>query len=108
MNTYVIGDDWDIPVQLTKAGAMFSIGGGDTVDAAIVSSDQSKVYSGPVSCSLDASGANWPSSLVVVEIPASQSINATPGNAKVEVQVTSGGKKKTYFTAIDLVRSKIN
>ena len=64
----VQGDDLVVAVQLHKDDATFNISNGATVRAAITSNG-GRVLQASSTCSFSATGADWSTSLVVVEGP---------------------------------------
>lgn len=102
----VIGDDLSMPVQLKKGGVVFNIPGTATVQAAIVDKDRANVLAGPVSCLEGATGADWTTSLVIVDFPESESEKITPGLVYLEIQVDDSGKN-TWFVSISAVQGNI-
>lgn len=91
------GDDWDITVTLKKDGVAYDVSTATDISASIVDSDgiAPNTVISAVTCDSGATGANWASGVVVVEIP-NGSTNVTPQNAYLEIQVTLGGKKSTW------------
>lgn len=108
MSMIVTGDDVAIPVQLKKGGSTFTIDGGATVKAAIVTPERDELLSTTVTCSNIATGADWDNSLVVVEMTSAQTAAITTyGNALVEVQVDDSGKL-TWAAPIYVARGLIS
>jgi len=103
----VTGDDIAIPVTLTKDGKLFSIASNAVVKAALVGADHSAILAGPVTLSNTATGANWPASLVVVEIPGTLTAAITAFKpALLEIQVNDGGPL-TWFAEVRIIKGLI-
>lgn len=108
MTTQIVkGDDVSLPVALTKDGATFAIDAGATVRAAIVDMGHQALLMAAVTLDSAAVGADWSTSLVVVEMTAAQTAAITEvGNAFIEIEVDDGGKT-TFFTYIQVVEGLI-
>lgn len=104
----VTGDDFLVPVTLTIDDAAFDMSGATSVLARVVSADHAQALTAEVAQSSGASGASWSAALVVVAFAAADTaaISAT-GLANIEIQVTLGGKKSTWFVPIEIVRGQI-
>jgi hypothetical protein len=89
------GDDVTIPVTLKKNGTVFNIGLNAQVKVAIIAADRSKKLTNDILCSPDSPGADWANSLLMVEIPSSETVDMTvpsKGSVLLEIQVDDGGK----------------
>ena len=102
----VIGDDLSIPVQLKKSGLSFTIPGTATVEAAIVDTDRSALLSDIVTCIEGATGADWTTSLVIVDFTEIQSAAIPRGEAYLEIQVDDNGKN-TWFVSVEAIQGNI-
>lgn len=106
--TIVTGDDVSISVELQKNELTFNIPTDAVVKARLVSTGNTKVYSGEVAQSSSATGADWANSLVVVEmVPSDTSGISHQGAAELEIQVDDG-KKTTWFATVEIVRGHID
>lgn len=92
------GDDWDIIITLKRDGAVYNVSTASAISAALVSDDgpAPSTVVAAVSCSSGTSGADWANGVVVIEIPNATTAALTAQRAYVEIQVTIGGKKKTW------------
>lgn len=107
MTVLVAGDDMVLAVALKKDGAAFAIAAGATVKAALISQDRKRLLCGPVTCSNDAFGADWPNSLVMVLFPSAATSAITEFKpALLEIEVHDGGKL-TWFADVKIVNGKI-
>lgn len=103
----VTGDDLVLPVTLKKDGVTFNIDGAAEVIARLVSTDHNSVYTDEVAQSSAASGADWPNSLVVVEMASSETASVTyQGNALLEIQAPAPGKR-TWFVPVKIIKGQI-
>jgi hypothetical protein len=68
------------------------------VQAAIVSSNQKEKLTGTVTAASDASGADWANSLLVIDIPATETAKVPPGDIKLEISVTDSIKEPWFLT----------
>ena len=108
----VIDDDATLFLTLEKDGATFNIDAGDTVEAALVSTDHETLLMAAVAQTNTSPGADWPNSLIAIKFSAAQTaaiILPSPGNAaKVEVQVTQAGEKESWFSVVKIVQGHID
>lgn len=94
----ITGDDVAISVQLKKNGGTFAISPVDTLTATVNDrKTKQSMLSAPVTLRNNATGADWPNSLVVVELSSAESAELTPGYAEVEIQVDDGNKTTFKF-----------
>ena len=101
------GDDISLQVTLKKNAATFAISDTAIVKAALIHSATGDKLTSEVTQSKDTSGADWPNSLVVVEIPSSETESSTrTGVTKVEIQVADPSKL-TWFVTVDLIQGNI-
>lgn len=98
MLTVFTGDDWDITMTLTKDRAAYDVSTATEIKASVVDSDSISPSTLIAAVTLDsgATGANWASGIVVIEIPNASTGSVATGTAYIEVQVTIGGKKQTW------------
>ena len=94
---YFTGDDWDISVTLKVDGVATDVSGATSIKAAIttVSDTNPTTIISEVTLDSGATGADWANGVVVAEFAAANT-DITPGIYAVEVQVESGGKKRTW------------
>lgn len=103
----ITGDDEVIPVTLKKNGATFAISGTAQIKAAIIDQSHTRVLAGPVTVSPTTPGSNWASSLLIVEIPGTQTEKLKAQQAKLEIQVLDDGRKKTWHVPANLKKGVI-
>lgn len=106
----VTGDDVDIPVTLTKgkAKAVFAINAGATVKASLVSKDRATILIPAVVCNVNATGADWANSLVIVPFTSAETgALAVLGPVLLEIQVDDGGKL-TWFDELEIIKGTIS
>jgi len=105
----VTGDSVSIPVQLKKDGVVFDIPIATVVKAAIVSYDHLVKHTSDVSQVSTTSGADWGSSIVVVEFSDTETSGIPiDGSAYIEIQVELGGKPDTFFLPIRITKGLID
>ena len=101
------GDDVAIFVQCKLDGATFVIDPGATVEA-VISYGGSPV-STVITCLDSDTGADWPNSLVVVEMTAAQTATLPVGKlCALEVRVDDSGKTTFCVEPIDIRRGVLN
>ncbi|MGV0961841.1 MAG: hypothetical protein ACOYB1_18605 [Limnohabitans sp.] len=105
----VTGDSTSLAVTLRKNGAVFAIDPAAEVKAALVSKDHKTAYTAePIEQSNAAPGADWPHSLVIVELPPSSTNDiAYQGLALLEIQVSENASPKTWFVLVNIVTGQI-
>lgn len=101
----VTGDDITIPVQLRKGAegsvAPFVISGTGEVKARLVSMDHKSVYTDEIVQSSAAPGADWSTSLVVIQFAgADTDVITYQGKAKIEIQVADPLKTTWWIDCI--------
>lgn len=108
----VTGDDFSVSVQLKKGVGSatpepFSISGSGVVKARLVSIDYASTYSAEVSQSSAAAGADYSTSLVVVNFGSADTSGITfQGDAWIEIQVADT-TKTTWWVACQIRRGNI-
>ena len=104
----VTGDDENILIQLYRDSATFTIDPTATVKAAVVNAGRSAIMAGPVTCLSDATGADWTTALVAVNLTSAQTAAITRyGSAILEVEVEDSAGKQTYSDSVTIVRGLI-
>lgn len=100
-----VNDGCLVPVTLTKDNAVFNIPSDAEVKAALVSRDHTQLLAGPVLQDVNAAGADWANSFIVVEMSADDLAGITAKvKVDIEIQVTeSGGKPVTWHYEDGLV-----
>ena len=94
----ITGDDAAISVQLQKNGATFDISPASTVECQVNNKATGiGMLSAPAALRDNATGADWNTSLVVVELSEAETDQLTPGYAEVEIQVDDGNKTTFKF-----------
>jgi hypothetical protein len=108
LKTVTAGDDTTLAVQLyDDGGAAFVIDPGATVRAAIVDIRHTAIIVAAVACDNAATGADWSTSLVVVEFTALQTAAITSNSdAWLEIEVADT-TTTTHFERIKLQRGLI-
>jgi hypothetical protein len=108
LKTVTSGDDTTLSVQLLdENGDAFVIDPGATVRAAIVNDARTTIIVAAVTCDNAATGADWSTSLVVVEFTALQTTPiASNATAWLEIEVADT-VTTTYFERIKLQRGLI-
>ena len=115
MATIVTGDDVSIPTTLKKNNATFTINGGATVRAAIVTQDRETVLVAATAVNLSASGTDLANSLIIVEFTSVQtaaiataySDSSVYRKALVEIEVDDTTVTTFFFNA-DVVKGNVN
>lgn len=92
----ITGDDVSLSVQLRRNGATFVIDPGADVQAALRKGNT--LLMTPVTCSGTAPGADWTTSLVVVEISGATTATLPCGSCDLEIQVDENNAKNTWIT----------
>lgn len=107
MSVIVTGDDVALPVTLSKDGAVFNIPGAATVKALLISKDRVNILIPEVTCLNNATGADWPNSLVIVPFTSAETEAVTDfDSALLEIQVDDGGKL-TWFASLEVIKGTI-
>lgn len=106
--TVVRGDAINLPTTLTLNGEPHAISLDATVRAALVTSnDINRSLLGTVTAmSNAAAGADWPSGVVMLIFPKTETAAWKPGNHMIEIEVDDGGPL-TWFTPIVVKRGAI-
>jgi hypothetical protein len=106
--TIVTGDDLRQPVQLHINDQPFAIGVAGTVQARLVSLDHKRALTAAVEQSRTAAGADWATSLVVVEMLPAATVDVVEfGPALLEMQVADA-IKQTWFIPVTIVQGHID
>lgn len=106
----VTGDDVELPVTLTKGKikAVFNIDAGATVKASLVSLDRSTILIPAVTCDVNALGADWANSLIIVPFTSAETgAIAVFDPALLEIQVDDNGKL-TWFDEVEIFKGSIS
>lgn len=107
MSVIVTGDDVALSVTLKKDGVVFNIDTGATVKAALISKDRNTILIPEVTCLSNATGADWPNSLVIVPFTSTETAAITVfESALLEIQVDDGGKL-TWFVSLEIIKGNI-
>lgn len=103
----VIGDDVEISAQLYKDDQTFTVNPAATVKAMLVKTDHSEALSSAVTLSPSATGADWSTALLIVEMSAAVTTAVTyTGNCLLEIQVDDT-IKETWFGVVRIVEGQI-
>lgn len=112
MTTILAGQATQFPVTVQVDGAAAAIDPSSTVNAQLFSIDGSQSLSTVVACSSTATGANWPSGVVMVSLTSAETSSLTTGSAmlvltssspafvkrfKVNVETATGPIRSTLF-----------
>jgi hypothetical protein len=101
------GDDIAIQATLTKDGAAFVIGAGDSVKARLTSINRDVAYTADVVQSSVTPGADWATANVIVKFaPADTSAITFQGRAWLELQVDDG-TRNTWWIPVEIRRGGI-
>lgn len=110
--TLVTGDPFIKTINLLKCNDngefSFNIPTNVDVTVAVITADHTRLLTSAVAVSSSEPGSNWSTSIIVVNIPKTetQAIDEL-GIAMLEIQVNDGGEK-TFFAAINIINGLIN
>ena len=103
--TVTRSDDVSLPVTLRRDGATLDISTATDVTAALTSREGTPTSYVQASQSSGTPGADWTKSLVVLVFAAATTGSLPNAGIRLEIQVTLGGKKTTWYT--DAIQSRI-
>lgn len=104
----VTGSDRYIKATWKVAGVVTAIPATATVKAVLVSKDNSAAYTNVITMANDLPGADWPSGIIMLLIPATETAAIDyQGFAQVELQVDDGQTKTPGFFPINIIKGHI-
>lgn len=104
----VTGDDFVVLVDLTANDLAYVVDAGAEVRACLISLDNRIALSDVVTQSSATAGAAWVTGRVAIVLGAAITAAITSvGLAQIEIQVSQGGGKSTWFAGVRIVKGQI-